>query len=113
MVRISELVRFLMLLTCLVPFASARQVGMTIAPGMPLAPINQAPVPVSEEEDERQTSEIKERIAAQARQRVPDRWRVGTMPTAHTARAAASPTYAYSPFDPDPFRNGLGTPFRC
>jgi hypothetical protein len=116
MVRISFFARCLMAFLCMVPFTSARQTGLALAPCIPLGPVapaNQAPAPV-EEDDERTSAEAKERLAAVARQRAPFRHQIGTMPSAHRCGALVnSPTHLRSASADDPFRNGLGCPYRC
>lgn len=116
MVRIEAIARILMILLCLVPFTSARQVSGVIAPCAPLAPlapVNEAPAPVSEEDDERESAKIKERIALHARQR-PPAWQHNRLPPlAHARHHCSAHPFLTSHFDADPFRNGLGTPYRC
>ena len=116
MVRFGAIVRFLMLAVCLVPFTSARQAAAALAPYVPAAPggpLNEAPVPVSEEDDERETGS-KERLAAQAKHRPATRERVGSSTGAHTAHPSRlSPVCTKPPVAVDPFRNGLGSPYRC
>lgn len=116
MLRVSLLARCLMAFLCLVPFASARQTGLALAPCAPLVPLspaNQAPAPGSEEDDERETAELRERLAAQVRHRQPLPHRIDLLPLARDFRAATHPHSPTSPFDADPFRNGLGSPYRC
>ncbi len=83
-------------------------------PLVPLAPVSEAPAPVNEEDDERETAGGKERLSAQSRYRPPVRIQIGSLPPAHHTRPLpASPNPITSPFDADPFRNGLGTSYRC
>jgi hypothetical protein len=116
MVRFGAIVRFLMLAVCLVPFTSARQAVIALAPCVPVAPggpLNEAPAPVNEEDDERET-DVKERLTAQAKHRPATGERVGNSTGAHTARPSRlSPVCTTPPGPVDPFRNGLGSPYRC
>jgi hypothetical protein len=117
MLRVSVFIRCLMVFLCLVPFASARQMGAALAPCLPLTPLaasNESPPPASEEDDEREGAEGKERLAAPSRHRLPDQWRLGLAPLARDfCSPATSRPHPSSPFDTDPFRNGLGSPYRC
>jgi len=108
--RLGLIVRLLMLTACLVPFTSARQVAAVALP-VP-APIVPA-VPQEEEDTERE-----EQTAAKVRARA-------STPPSHRPRAALGTNrdsdpgrtlltvVASSPAKADPFRNGLGCPFRC
>ena len=116
MVSVGAIVRFLMLSVCLVPFTSTQQTAGALAPIVPLAPggpMNEAPAPVNEEDDERET-DGKERLSAHAKHRPATRTQIGSLPPAH----ASHPSRLYSvrttpPTAGDPFRNGLGSPDRC
>jgi hypothetical protein len=116
MVQVGAIVRFLMLAVCLVPFTSARQAAVALAPYVPLAPggpVNEAPAPVNEEDDERET-DGKERLTAQAKHRPAAREQIGNLPrtrSPHPSRLSAVRTTP--PVAVDPFRNGLGSPYRC
>jgi hypothetical protein len=117
MAQFGAIVRCLMVLLCLVPFLSAQQMSQAFAhslPSAPLVPLSEAPAPVNEEDDERAT-EVKERLAAQSRHRAPLRHQIGSLPRAHVAchSPRSSDSRLPSPSDPDPFRNGLGSPYRC
>ena len=115
MASVGAIVRFLMLAACLVPFTSARQAMGTLAPHVPLTPggpTNETPAPVSED-DERAT-DAKERLAAQSKHRVAARIQVASLPRAHAAHPSRlSSVCTTPPVAADPFRNGLGTPYRC
>src|SRR5688572_504500 len=87
MVRFGAIVRFLMLAVCLVPFTSARQTVAALAPYVPAShggPMNEAPAPVNEEDDERETGS-KERLAAQAKHRPASLERIGNLFRSHSA----------------------------
>jgi hypothetical protein len=114
MTRVGAIVRLLMLLACAVPFTSARQAWAAINPKA-AGPASPAPfVPVQEEED----TEREEAAGGKEKARTPP-------PPSHRPRAARSqPLYCgqaplllavatSSPAPIDPFRNGLGCPFRC
>ncbi len=111
--RLGAIVRFLMIVTCLVPFTNVRQATGVLAPLLALAlaaPDSEAP---GEEDDERET-DTKERLAAEAKHRPPARERTGTLPSARDAhRPLPSRPLTTPPVAADPFRNGLGTPYRC
>jgi hypothetical protein len=99
-----------MLLVCLVPFTSARQAISAFAHG---GPVQEAPAPVSQEDDERET-DSKERLNAQAKHRSHAREYVGSLPRAHASRPTCrSSARTKPPVAADPFRNGLGSPYRC
>lgn len=105
-----------MLAVCLVPFTSARQAAAALAPYVPVAPggpVNEAPAPVNEEDDERETAG-KERLAAQAKHRPATHERIRNSTGTHTAHPSRlSPVRTTPPGAVDPFRNGLGSPYRC
>jgi hypothetical protein len=111
MVRIVAIARVLMILLCLVPFSSARQASGVIAPCAPLAPANETP-PVSEEDDERESVDGKERLVTQSRLRPPIRQQTTLLPRGHTTLNSPSNSLT-SPADADPFHNGLGAHYRC
>jgi hypothetical protein len=115
MVRFGAFVRFLMLIACLVPFTSTRQ-ALALAPFVPLtplAPTNEAPTPAPEEDDERET-DGKERFPAQAKYRLPIRELIDQLPQTHASHRRFPPRARTTPpVAADPFRNGLGSPYRC
>lgn len=115
MIRIVDIVRMVMILLCLVPFSNVRQMSGALAvyiPTMPAAPMNESPAPVSEEDDERETAGVKERLVSQARHR--SAFHMTLLPLyGHSLPSLASTVHRSTPFDADPFRNGLGTPYRC
>jgi len=98
-----------------VPFTSAQQAGIALAPSVPFAPVGQTPTsaPTNEEDDERESAGSS-RLSDPTKHRPPVRQRI-----AYTSAARAS----HLPFLPhprttppvaaDPFRNGLGSPYRC
>lgn len=108
--------RLFVLALCLVPFTSAQRAAGVLAPllHIPLLSAGTADVPVGEEEDEREGAAGKERWAAPTRHRAPLRELVTALPPAHaphqTHLLRPVPT---PPVAADPFRNGLGTPYRC
>ena len=117
MLRFGVFVRFLMLLLCAVPFTSAQQAGAVLAPTIPFTPAPPGPAPApgttSEEDDERE-ADSKERLSDPSKHRLPARERsahhVATRTThlPHLPHARTTP-----PVAADPFRNGLGSPYRC
>lgn len=115
MVSVGAIVRFLMLTVCLVPFTSTRQAESALAPHVPLTlggPVSEAPAPVNEEDDERETGN-KERLTAQAKHRPPAREHFGNLPRTHALLTFRSSCEARTPRAADPFCNGLGSPYRC
>jgi hypothetical protein len=116
MTRVGVFVRLLMLVACLVPFTSPRQAAAALAPTPPATPVpaTPTPTPLQEEED----TEREEEAAGK------DKARTSPPPTHRPSVASAQALYAH-PFTPpgtsstscpspvDPFRNGLGCPFRC
>jgi hypothetical protein len=114
MLRFGAIVRFFMLTACLVPFTSERQMAGALTPIIPLSLASFAgeTVPVSEEDDERET-DPKELSAAAAKHhaaREPN----AVLPHNFAARPARSLLARATPPAPvDHFRNGLGSPYRC
>lgn len=118
MLRFGAIVRFLMLAVCLVPFTSAQQAAGALAPLVPVvpAPVGDAPAPVGEEDEERETEDGKggrEGHAAQHQHRAPVRELIDRLPPAHAFGSHLTSTRTTPPVTADPFRNGLGTPYRC
>jgi hypothetical protein len=112
MTRIGAIVRLLMLLACAVPFTSARQAWATMNPRT----ANTAPapfVPIQEEEDTEREEAAggKEKVRTSPPPHHPRAVRTQTLHAGHAPRLlTVIPT---SPAPLDPFRNGLGCPFRC
>ena len=115
MVSVGAIVRFLMLSVCLVPITSTQQAACVLAPHVPLTPggpVNEAPAPVNED-DERET-DVKERLSAHAKHRPAPRTQVGSLPPVHASHPSRlSDVCTSPPAAVDPFRNGLGSPYRC
>jgi hypothetical protein len=114
MARPGAILRLLAVLLCLLPFGTVRQAGGKFAPARaPFALPGEAPAP-AEEEDERETAVAKERLTSPARSRLPACRPTGTLlPLPAAPRLPAPGERPSSPFDADPFRNGLGSPYRC
>ena len=115
MASVGAIVRFLMLAVCLMPFTSIRQAAGALAPHVPLTlggPVNEAPAPVSEEDDERET-DGKQRPTAPAKHRPAAREQTASLPRVHTALTSRPSCERRTPRAADPFRNGLGSPYRC
>ena len=117
MLRLAAIVRFLMLVVCLVPFTSTQQAAGALAPLFPSAPVpaGEVPAPRSEEDDERETDgeDAKERHASHARHRTPVRELTGFLPTHAVPPMHVTCPRTAPPVAADPFHNGLGTPYRC
>ena len=116
MTRFGAIVRLLMLFACLVPAAGTRK-AVAAPLGLP-APIAPAPVAPAEEEDTRQQSGEETACKEKLRYRV-SHFLVARPFTEHPPITLASrPTRTHvvpcpAPSPADPFRNGLGCPFRC
>ena len=112
--RVGAIVCFLMLAACLVPFTNTRQAAGALAPFVPLAPATPASEAAGGEEDDAREADAKERLGAQAKHRPLVRELIDTLPPAHAAHLPfTSRVRATPPVAADPFRNGLGTPYRC
>jgi hypothetical protein len=118
MSRVAVFVRWLMLLACLVPFTSPRQASAALAPS-PNAPVVPAAPVSSGEEDETERAEnerseegsqAKARAAQHRADRLPAPFVRIAFPTTAPVCALTSVT---CPSPADPFRNGLGSPYRC
>ena len=105
-----------MLVACLVPFTSARQAAAfaIASPVAPAVPVTPTPAPVQEEEENEREEEAASKEKA----------RTAPLPASRASTVSSQLLYAH-PFTPhgtsatrspspvDPFRNGLGCPFRC
>ena len=112
MTRVGAIVRLLMLLACAVPFTSARQAWAATNPRA----ANTAPtpfIPIQEEEDtEREESAGgKEKARTSPPSRHPRAVRSQPLHPGRAPKLLAVVTSCPAPADP--FRNGLGCPFRC
>jgi hypothetical protein len=113
--RLAVLIRLLMLITCVVPFTSTRQAMAAVALNTPDTALPLPPsVPIQEEEDTEREEEVTGKEKA----------RSSPLPSHRTRAARGHNLYAHpttrfhrvitsSPSPLDPFRNGLGCPFRC
>jgi hypothetical protein len=112
MVRIGLVVRVLMLATCLVPFTSPRQASAVVPTSVP-APALPTPIGGQEEEVER-GEEAAAKEAARTTHPVPHRLSAPVRPSASSsAHHRRTPSPVPTPVPLDPFRNGLGSPYRC
>jgi hypothetical protein len=112
MTPVAVIVRLLMLVACAVPCTSTRMaVAATPPPG---APSQSAPiVPTEEEDTEREEQNAgKEKLRTHAS---PSQFRRASQsaPVNPLSGSAIRTVIPSSPSPADPFRNGLGTPFRC
>lgn len=83
-----------------------------VFPSVP-APAGEAPAPLGEEDDERET-DGKERHSAATRHRTPVREQIDRLPPAHASHQThLTRPLTTPPVAEDAFRNGLGTPYRC
>lgn len=114
MVRVGAIVRLLMLVACLVPFTSPRQASAAFAPSSAALP---APVESERPQEETDTQRLEEEVAVKAGVRaVQPRTDSppGSLTFAFPNLAPFSRLSAVStPVRVDPFRNGLGSPYRC
>jgi hypothetical protein len=113
MTRSGLIVRLLMLSACLVPFTSARQAGALFALA-PTAPVPNAPTPQEDDAEREEESNGKEKQKA-SRPRLEHRAGSGhhldRVPPIACLCLPKKPTLISHPLDP--FRNGLGSPYRC
>jgi hypothetical protein len=118
--RLELLIQVLMLVVCLVPFTSTRQAAIVCAPLLPPAPIepmgNSEPIQGQPEDDiereEQNDGKAKTRLSHQrwGQEADPPRCSHRLSPGRSTPHhLGLAPALA----SPDPFRNGLGTPYRC
>jgi hypothetical protein len=97
--------RLLLTVACVLPFT-----GVTSASAFVV--VGHAPAGPVTEEDERQEEAVAKERAAHERQQKPGR--PGTVILLPVHRSSVLRTSGPSrPTAPDPFNNGLGTPFRC
>ena len=113
--RLTYLLRLLVVVGCVFPFAGPRAFATASglaplpAPAAPLAPVNE------EEENEREESG-EERAADPRHDRRPEQFRSARVRLARTiSRDHDKPTTPSRTLHApeDPFRNGLGSPYRC
>jgi hypothetical protein len=119
---IGLVLRLVMVAACVVPLVGPRKLAATVGlpplPACPACPLPVAPVaPVGEEEESQRQEEAKERAANPRADRQPSRPRFSSdrHPVAtYSAQAITTTRSSHSPPAPaDPFRNGLGSPYRC
>lgn len=106
MVRLGLVVRLLMVVACLVPFASPRPASA----GVP-TPVPAAPIGGQEDDTEREEEVAAEEALRTPHQPLPSRASAVSRLDAPAQRPTTSPVRAPAPVDP--FRNGLGSPYRC
>jgi len=112
MSRIGILIRLFMLVACAVPIGNLRQAGSLLA----FAPVASSPVlPPSQEDDNERSEESGKNRSAQPRLDPPKNppapaQRLVHLNASRPLQSIAPPAGALSV---DPFRNGLGTPYRC
>lgn len=121
MIRVELVFRLLMLLACLVPFTNTRQIEIACARILPLGTAGNGSAPAPFQRQQEDDNERAEQVDNRAKQRVCQH-RLGQEadPLRQTARlhrlgtCAAQRNHIPAPLaNPDPFRNGLGTPYRC
>src|SRR5262245_38325644 len=118
--RLLELtLRFLMIAVCALPWPGLRALAGTLpsapvsAPVSAPSPVGQLPTaPVSEEEENERAEDAKHRAGQRVEYR-PDPPRIAPQLPAATSIATTRVTSSDCPSPADPFRNGLGTPYRC
>jgi hypothetical protein len=113
MARLGLIVRLLMLAACLVPFTSTRQAGALLALA-PSVPVQDSPAPQEDDSEREEESSGKEKQKA-SRMRLEHRAGSGQhhdrVPPTAAPSLPKKPTHILHPLDP--FRNGLGSPYRC
>lgn len=115
--RISPLeltLRFLMIAVCALPLPGQWAIAGALPPAPASAPIpfGQLPTaPQSEEENER-SEEVKNRVGHRAEHR-PDPPRIAPKPASANSITTVHFNSRVCPSPADPFRNGLGSPYRC
>src|SRR5262245_25937479 len=103
--------RFVMIAVCAVPFTGLRAYATALQAPAPAGQFPTSPVSSEEEENER-TEDAKQRVGHRAEHR-PDPPRfVSQFPVAASASPVRITSHA-CPAPADPFRNGLGSPYRC
>lgn len=113
MTRLGVILRLVMLALCLVPFTSPRQASAAFAP-TPAGPV--APEAPGQEEDGGREEEVdagKGRVAESRAARRTLLVRSVTRLLPAQLPGHFSVCIARSPAPLDPFRNGLGSPYRC
>ena len=112
MAHLGLIVRLIMLTACLVPFTNIRQVGAILAL-KPVAPTQTAPVSQEDDSEREEQPGGRERAAHPRLERqLPDEQLLYVLPPV-LAMAAAGRVARSAPTPLDPFRNGLGSPYRC
>jgi hypothetical protein len=110
------LLRLAMIALCLWPFSGPRQVAGTFGFSLPPIALAQVPNAPSNEEEESEAAEdgknAKNRVASASEFR-PEVPPVGFWLPFVSAPAPIRVTSSACPSPADPFRNGLGSPYRC
>jgi hypothetical protein len=114
--------RLLLVAVCAIPFANPRRLAAALYIPPPAVALGgqlpSAPSPVSEEDEIERHGDIRAREAAGRSDRRTDRARSGTRSGRDTLPLKQRLSHlshfgTLRPAAADPFRNGLGTPFRC
>lgn len=112
MTQLGAIVRLIMLAACLVPFTNIRQVGAVLA-FKPALPVQTAPQP-QEDDSEREEEVSKLRVSnLRLEKQLPDDQLLYTLPPILSLGPPAGWATCSAPSPLDPFRNGLGSPYRC
>jgi hypothetical protein len=114
MAHLGLIVRLIMLAACLVPFTNIRQVGAILA-HKPAAPSQTMPAQQEEDDSEREEQAGSKERAAHPRleRQLPSEQLLDVLPPILTLGPAAGRVARSAPTPLDPFRNGLGSPYRC
>ncbi len=116
MTKVGAIVRFLMLVACLLPFNSPRQASAALTPtpaGAPLSNTPASPDPDDDDTDGEEQTDSKEKARGthSCSERPVGGIRLFLSFVSLTPSCRAKPNQTPVPFDH--FLNGLGCPFRC
>jgi len=113
MTQLGYTVRFLMLAACLVPFTSIRQVGAILAL-KPAVPTQTAPLSQEDDTEREEQPGSRERAShLRLDGPLPDQQLLSVLAPVLTPDSSDSRSARPAPAPLDPFRNGLGSPYRC
>jgi hypothetical protein len=113
MTHLGFVIRLLMLAVCLVPFTNIRQVGAILAL-KPVAPAQTAPMSQEDDSEREEQPGGRERAShLRLEGQLPDEQLLYVLPPVLIAGASTIRSARRAPSPLDPFRNGLGSPYRC
>jgi hypothetical protein len=113
MTHLGFVVRLLMLAACLVPFTNIRQVGAILALKS-VVPTQTAPMSQEDDSEREEQPSGRERAAhLRVEGQSLDEQLLYVLPPILTAGSSVARSARPAPSPLDPFRNGLGSPYRC